>query len=98
MAEHQPFAGMAQEETARNSLSLLCIMQKILQKLRIPTGFDLSLNRQRVTAAIESGTITTVTTVTTATTLANFGSYPGNFFAQTQVRNTWGNTVGRRFT
>ena len=98
MAEHQAFAGMAQEETARNSLSLLCIMQKILQKLRIPTGFDLSTNRQRVTAAIESGTITTVTTVTTATTLANFGSYPGNFFAQTQVRNTWGNTVGRRFT
>ena len=98
MAEYQPFAGMAQEETAQNSLSLLCIMQKILQKLRIPTGFDLSQNRQRVTAAIESGTITTVTTVTTATPLANFGSYPGNFFAQTQTRNTWGNTVGRRFT
>lgn len=95
MAEYQPFAGMAQEDTAQNSLSLLCIMQKILQKLRIPTGFDLTMNRQRVTAAIESGTITTVTT---ATTLANFGSYPGNFFAQTQVRNTWGNTVGRRFT
>ena len=95
MAEHQPFAGMAQEETAQNSLSLLCIMQKILQKLRIPTGFDLVLNRLRVTASVESGTITTVTTTGT---LSNFGSYPGNFFAQTQVRNTWANTVGRRFT
>ena len=98
MAEHQPFAGMAQEETAQNSLSLLCIMQKILQKLRIPTGFDLVLNRLRVTASVESGTITTITTVTTTGTLSNFGSYPGNFFAQTQVRNTWANTVGRRFT
>lgn len=95
MAEHQPFAGMAQEETAQNSLSLLCIMQKILQKLRIPTGFDLVLNRLRVTASVESGTITTVTTTGI---LSNFGSYPGNFFAQTQMRNTWANTVGRRFT
>ena len=98
MPEHQPFAGMAQEETAQNSMGLLCIMQKILQKLRIPVGFDLVQNRARVTAAVESGTITTVTTVTTVTTLANIGSYPGNFFAQTQVRNTWANTVGRRFS
>ena len=95
MAEHQPFAGMAQEDTARNSLSLLCIMQKILQKLRVPAGFDLAQNRARVTAAIESGTVTTVTTVAT---LATIGGYAGNFFAQTQVRNTWANTVGRRFS
>ena len=95
MTDHQPFAGMAQEETAQNSMSLLCVMQKILQKLRIPAGFDLAQNRARVTAAVESGTVTTVTTVYA---LANIGGYPGNFFAQTQVRNTWANTVGRRFS
>ena len=93
--DHQPFAGLSQEETTRDSLGLLCLIQKILQKLRVPAGFDLGQNRMRVTAAVESGTVTTVTTVTT---LANIGSYAGNFYAQTQVRNTWANTVGRRFS
>ena len=90
--DHQPFAGLSQEETTRDSLGLLCLIQKILQKLRVPAGFDLGQNRMRVTAAVESGTVTTVTA------LANIGSYAGNFYAQTQVRNTWANTVGRRFS
>ena len=93
--DHQPFAGLSQEETTRDSLGLLCLIQKVLQKLRVPAGFDLVVNRLRVTAAVEFGTLNTVTTVST---LANIGGYPGNFFAQTQVRNTWANTVGRRFT
>lgn len=47
---------------SRNTLS------RILLMLMAPLGFDKSLQRQRVTGIIESGTITTVSTVTTVTT------------------------------
>lgn len=42
---------------------------RLLQYLDSPRGYDKSLQRQRVTAAIESGTVTTVSTVTTVTTV-----------------------------
>lgn len=95
MADHQPFAGMAQEETLQGASGILCILAKLLQKLRVPTGFDLAQNRQRVTAAVESGTVTTVTTVAN---LTNIGGYPGSILVQADLRNAWGNTVARRFS
>lgn len=43
---------------------------RLLQYLDSPRGYDKALQRQRVTASIESGTVSTVTTVTTVTTVA----------------------------
>ena len=45
------------------------LLQRILQMLMAPLGFDKSLSRQRVTGIIESGTVTTVSTVTTVTNI-----------------------------
>ena len=92
MADYQPFAGMAQEETLQGASGILCILAKLLQKLRVPTGFDLAQNRQRVTAAVESGVVTTVIN------LANIGGSSGSILVQADLRNAWGNTVARRFS
>lgn len=89
---------MAQEDTLQDARGVLCILVKLLQKLRVPTGFDLAQNRQRVTAAVESGTITTVTTCTTVTNLTNVGAYQATTIGNMTLRNAWGNTVARRFT
>jgi hypothetical protein len=46
------------------------VLTRILSALNAPQGYDKSLQRQRGTNIIESGTITTVSTVTTVTTVA----------------------------
>ena len=50
------------------------LLLRIFNLLMSPMGFDRSLPRQRVTAVVESGTVTTVSTVTTVT--PSFGFYP----------------------
>lgn len=94
MADLKPFAGISQETTLR-------IIDRILNLLRFPAGFDRSQNRARVTAAVESGTITTVATVTTCATVSNISnvdSYQGRLLVLADLRNAWSNTVARRFT
>lgn len=57
---HAELAGIAQEST----LGLVAgLLQRIWNQLTDPPGFDMAQNRARVTAALESGTVTTVTTV-----------------------------------
>lgn len=46
-------------------------LSRILAVLMSPLGFDRSLGRQRSTAIIESGTVSTVTTCTTVSTVSN---------------------------
>jgi hypothetical protein len=46
------------------------LLTRILQMLMAPLGYDKSLQRQRGTVLVESGTVTTVSTVTTVTTVA----------------------------
>jgi hypothetical protein len=46
------------------------LLGRILQMLMAPLGYDKSLQRQRGTVLVESGTVTTVSTVTTVTTVA----------------------------
>ena len=45
-------------------------LTRVLNALNAPQGYDKSLQRQRGTVIVESGTITTVSTVTTVTTVA----------------------------
>lgn len=45
-------------------------LTRVLNALNAPQGYDKSLQRQRGTVIVESGTVTTVSTVTTVTTVA----------------------------
>lgn len=58
-----------QEQGGANSL-----LTRLFNLLSSPIGFDKALGRQRVTAAVESGVITTVTTVTTCSTVSNIAA------------------------
>lgn len=84
-----------------NSQNLLL---RIFSILAAPLGYDKSLQRQRSTAIIESGTVTTVTTVTTLTTLTTLGnvSQVGGYSAQMTVldqnRSAWAQCVRARIT
>lgn len=55
----------------------MSLLRRILERLMSPVAYDRSLDRQRGTVVVESGTVTTVstvsavTTVSTVTTLSN---------------------------
>jgi hypothetical protein len=53
-------------------------LSRIHQILSSPQGYDRSIQRQRVTATVESGTVTTVTTVTTVSTVSNVSALGGD--------------------
>lgn len=68
--------GSAADVSADNPMPMQEIPQasslllRIMNLLMSPMGFDRSLSRQRVTAVVESGTVTTVSTVSTVTTVS----------------------------
>lgn len=77
------------------------LLLRILQMLMAPLGYDKALQRQRSTAVIESGTVTTVTTVTTLTTLGNVaqvGGYSAQMTVFDQNRSAWAQCVRARIT
>jgi hypothetical protein len=63
--------------------------------LASPRGYDKSLQRQRGTVVVESGTVTTVTTVTTCSTvttvnnIAAFGNEQPQIMARAMARASW---------
>ena len=75
----------------------LSLLTRIANLLMSPMGFDRSLSRQRVTAVVESGTVTTVTTVTTVSTLTNVTNFGAGRAAtelqNNQARAAWAQTV-----
>lgn len=80
------------------------LLQRILQMLMAPLGYDKSLGRQRGTVVVESGTVTTVSTVTTVTTVSAVNNIAaiGGYTAQMQVfdtnRTAWAACVRARIT
>lgn len=77
------------------------LLLRILQMLMAPLGYDKSLQRQRGTVVVESGTVTTVTTVTTLTTLGNVsqvGGYSAQMTVLDQNRSAWAQCVRARIT
>jgi hypothetical protein len=83
------------------------LLQRILQMLMAPLGYDKSLGRQRGTVVVESGTVTTVSTVNTVTTVTTVSSVAnvaaiGGYSAQMQVfdtnRTAWALGVRARIT
>jgi hypothetical protein len=83
---------------------LQTLLIRLLNATNSPRGYDVALGRNRVTALIESGTVTTVGTVSTVTAVngvANIGSI-GNQQAQLltngQNVSAWAATVRSRIT
>lgn len=90
--------GAASEATLAAAENLL---RQIVQAAASPAGFDRSLGRGRVTAIVESGTVTTVSTVTTVTTVSGLTNIDGRNGAmlinQTNL-SAWADCVRARIT
>ena len=65
------------------------LLRQIVSLLTSPAGFDRSQARARVTAILESGTVTTVTTVSAVTAINNFGGLPAEAVARHQNLAAW---------
>lgn len=77
------------------------MLTRLLSLLGSPMGYDKSLQRQRGTVVLESGTVTTVTTVTTVsavTSLNNFDGYNARMPVLDQNRSAWAQCVRARIT
>lgn len=75
-----------------NHEDLLLMLTRMLSVLARPVNYDPSLNRERVTAILESGTVTTVTTVTTCTTVTNMTNF-GTGRAATEAQDNMNRTA-----
>lgn len=89
-------------ESTRQDMVLLLV--RMLNYLNAPMGYDKSLQRQRGTVVVESGTVTTVTTVTTVSTVTNVTSlnnidtYNARMTVLDQNRSAWAQCVRARIT
>jgi hypothetical protein len=77
------------------------LLVRMLNYLNAPMGYDKSLQRQRGTVLVESGTVTTVTTVTTVaavTSLNNIDTYNARMTVLDTNRTAWAQCVRARIT
>ena len=71
---------------------------RLLQYLDSPRGYDKSLQRQRGTVLVESGTVSTVSTVTAVTSLNNLDGYMARIQILDTNRASWALCVRARIT
>jgi hypothetical protein len=93
-----PVSDAAAEET-RQSMALLLV--RMLNYLNSPMGYDKSLQRQRATVVVESGTVTTVSGVATVndlTRLNNLEAYNARMLVLDTNRTAWAQCVRARIT
>ena len=80
------------------------LLIRLLNATNSPRGYDVALGRNRVTALIESGTVTTVTTVSTVTNVGTVGNQntmggtQAQLLANGQNVSAWAATVRSRIT
>ena len=80
------------------------LLTRLLHYLNSPQGYDKAQQRTRVTAVLESGTVTTVSTVTTVTAVSSVTNIAavGGYSAQMQIMDTnrtaWAQCVRARIT
>jgi hypothetical protein len=74
------------------------LLGRILRALLSPLGYDMSIQRYRQTAVVESGTITAVTTVATLTNQANIGGVQAQLLVNGQNVSAWQACVRSRIT
>ena len=100
-ANPMPVSDATAEETRQ---SMMMLLTRMLNYFNAPMGYDKSLQRQRGTVVVESGTVTTVTTVTTCSTVTNVTSLNNldGYNARMQIldnnRTAWAQCVRARIT
>lgn len=80
---------------------LQTLLLRLLNATNSPRGYDVGLARNRVSALVESGTITTVSTVTNVGTVGNqntMGGTQAQLLANGQNVSAWAATVRARIT
>ena len=90
-----PTSDVTAEETRQDMVTLLV---RMLNYLNAPMGYDKSLQRQRATVVVESGTVTTVGTVTAVTSLNNIDTYNARMLVLDNNRVAWAQCVRARIT
>lgn len=100
-ANPMPVVDSSADETRQGIVMLLT---RMLNYFNSPMGYDKSLQRQRGTVVLESGTVTTVSTVTTVTTVSSVTNIAavGGYNAAMQILDTnrvaWAQCVRARIT
>ena len=103
-ANPMPVVDSSADETRQGIVMLLT---RMLNYFNAPMGYDKSLQRQRGTVVLESGTVTTVSTVTTVTTvttcaavtsLNNLDGYNARMQILDNNRTAWAQCVRARIT
>jgi hypothetical protein len=74
---------------------MILLLTRMMNYLNAPQGYDKSLQRQRGTVVVESGTITTVSTVTNQ---ANIGNIQGQILVNAGNLAAWNAVVRSRIT
>ena len=74
------------------------LLTRMLNALNAPQGYDKSLQRQRGTIVVESGTVTTVSTVTTLINLSTVDTLQGRIQVYGANLSAWADTVRARIT
>ena len=91
-------SGISSTDLQLEILNMLRLIKTTLNRLPF---YDPTLNRGRMTAILESGTVTTVSTVTTCGTVSNMtnvGSYTWNTMVNMQNRSSWANNCGNKIS
>lgn len=77
---------------------LQTILLRLLNATNSPRGYDVGLGRNRVTALVESGTITTVGTVSNVANQTLMGGQQAQLLTNGQNVSAWAATVRARIT
>ena len=101
----QPSAPLPVQDV--NHEDLVILLTRLLNALNSPQGYDKSLQRQRGTIVVESGTVTTVSsvtavstvsTVTTVAGLTNIDGRNGSMLINQTNLSAWADCVRSRIT
>jgi hypothetical protein len=82
---------------AESLQSMILLLTRMLNYLNSPQGYDKSLQRQRGTVIVESGTVT-VSTISTVTNQANIGNIQGQILVNGGNMAAWQAAVRARIT
>jgi hypothetical protein len=78
--------------------NLETLMVRLLNATNSPRGYDVALGRNRVTALLESGTVTTVGTVSNVANQTLMGNQQAQLLVNGQNMSAWAATVRSRIT
>lgn len=95
MTLRNAFEDLATEDTVAEQAGLL---RRIIALLMSPRGYDKTTGRQRVTAYVESGTVTTVTTVTTLSNISQIAGRDASMWINPINRTSWALTCRARIS